>query len=53
MTARNEHTGDEIKTRTVTDQYRNEYDRIFRKNKDPLPSPEQEEDDPSEAGVAE
>jgi len=31
MATKNDITGDEIKTKTVTDAYRNNYDRIFRK----------------------
>ena len=31
MTARNDITGDEIKTKTSSDAYRENYDKIFRK----------------------
>lgn len=31
MTARNEHTGDELKSKTNSDAYRNNYDKIFGK----------------------
>ena len=33
MTAKNDITGDEIKTKTITDSYRDNYDIIFRKDK--------------------
>ena len=33
MVARNDITGDSIQTKGVTDNYRNNYDNIFRKNK--------------------
>lgn len=32
-TARNEHTGDAIATRVITDTYRDNYDKIFGKKK--------------------
>lgn len=32
-TAKNEHTGDSIQTRGVSDNYRDNYDKIFRKKK--------------------
>lgn len=33
MVAKNDITGDSIQTKGVTDNYRNHYDEIFRKNK--------------------
>ena len=33
MVAKNDITGDSIQTKGVTDDYRNNYDNIFRKNK--------------------
>lgn len=32
--SRNEHTGDKQQTKTPTEQFRNNYDLIFKKNKD-------------------
>jgi len=34
MTSRNDITGDSIQTKTITDAYRDNYDRIFGKKKD-------------------
>lgn len=34
MSARNDITGDNIKTKPTSDKYRSEFDRIFNKNKD-------------------
>lgn len=34
MVAKNDITGDSIQTKGVTDKYRDNYDLIFRKNKD-------------------
>jgi hypothetical protein len=31
MTTRNDITGDEIKTKEITDKYRENFDKIFRK----------------------
>lgn len=39
MTTRNDVTGDEIKTKEITDSYRDNFDRIFGKLK-PLPQSE-------------
>lgn len=33
MPTKNDITGDEIKTKTISDSYRENYDRIFRKRK--------------------
>lgn len=33
MTAKNEHTGDEIKSRKNSDKYRDNYDSIFKPKK--------------------
>jgi len=34
MTAKNDITGDEIKTKTSSDAYRENYDKIFRKREE-------------------
>lgn len=34
MTAKNDITGDEIKTKTTSDLYRENYDKIFRKREE-------------------
>lgn len=34
MTAKNDITGDSIQTKTISDAYRDNYDRIFGKKKD-------------------
>lgn len=34
MASRNDITGDAIQTRTITDSYRDNFDKIFRKKKD-------------------
>ena len=38
MAAKNDITGDSIQTRTVTDTYRDNYDRIFGKKKNDKPA---------------
>lgn len=44
MTAKNDITGDEIKTKgVVTQQFRDNFDRIFGKQKDVVEWPEDEE----------
>ena len=35
MASRNEHTGDAIQTRDITDAYRDGYDRVFGNKKKP------------------
>ena len=37
-TARNEHTGDAIATRTISDAYREGFDRVFGKKKKDEPT---------------
>ena len=37
-TARNEHTGDAIATRNISDAYRDGYDRVFGKKKKDEPA---------------
>jgi hypothetical protein len=37
MTAKNDITGDNIKSKTSTEKYRENYDKIFRKDKFELP----------------
>lgn len=34
MATRNEHTGDAIRSKSPSKKYNDNYDRIFRKNKD-------------------
>lgn len=36
MTTKNEHTGDSLITRQTTDAYRDNWDRIFGKNKEKM-----------------
>lgn len=43
MTAKNDVTGDSIRSKVGSDQYRNNYDAIFRKDKK---EPEKKEDRP-------
>lgn len=38
MAAHNEHTGDAIQTRTITDAYREGFDRVFGKKKKDEPA---------------
>jgi hypothetical protein len=40
MASYNEITGDKIATRTITKDYENNFDRIFRKDKDKVAEPE-------------
>ena len=43
MVAKNDVTGDSIQTKNTSETYRNNYDRIFRKDSLPEPTPEEEE----------
>lgn len=35
MTAKNEHTGDTLQSKVPSNEYRNNYDLIFRKKEEP------------------
>lgn len=48
MAARNDITGDSLVSRVTTDDYRNNYDAIFRKKPEPKPEEETSEVKPDD-----
>lgn len=51
MTARNDVTGDELKSKTNNDKYRDGWDRIFKKKEEPVHPDMKSDDNKDEAPV--
>lgn len=48
MTAKNDVTGDSIKSKVNSEEYRNNWEAIFKKKKEETESPKEEKNDDSE-----